>query len=166
SILYELSKNTNCPEEVLIKLSKNKDPIYRQGIASNTNTPISILAVLASDSNINVRSGVVSNQNCPLDIKIKLACDDNVEFVRFTARSALERMSHGDWEAAILEGYSLSYSNPACESDEKKLGDMLLSSGLVDVYQTIQSVELSNRLASKEPPPISLASQSTIKMRL
>ena len=70
---YHVSKNTNSPKEVLVKLSKSVDWLVRSNVAENPNTPIEVLILLSKDYEDNVCWHVSKNPNTPIETLIELS---------------------------------------------------------------------------------------------
>jgi hypothetical protein len=65
-------ENPYCTAELLTKFSKHKDSSVRATVASHVYCPDDVLEKLSKDLSQIVRQAVGSNENCPADIKNKL----------------------------------------------------------------------------------------------
>jgi hypothetical protein len=72
-------------DELLDKLSNDKDWVLRQVVANNPNTPSEILTKLSDDENFFVREEVANNLNTSSEILTKLS-NDKEYYVRYCAR--------------------------------------------------------------------------------
>jgi hypothetical protein len=64
-VFKALASNPSCPEEILMKLAKDPDPVVRSAVAENSMTPLEILKTLAKDKSREVRECVARNNSTP-----------------------------------------------------------------------------------------------------
>lgn len=65
NVLFNLAKNPNTEEKILLKMANSKKMEMQTALASNTNAPVKILEKFAKSSEESVRILVVRNPNTP-----------------------------------------------------------------------------------------------------
>jgi hypothetical protein len=92
-IKFQLAKKLNCPEDVLIKLSKDFDNRIRLAAANNPNMPSdiskNIFLILSKDHDW--KNVIANSIRCPVEILNKLK-NDSIPRVRDSAQKTLEKL--------------------------------------------------------------------------
>ncbi len=141
----DVAKNPNCTDEILGKLVTDTDDKVRDCIVQRHDCPQAILSFMATDRDPLIRSHVAIHYSTPIVIQLQMACFDVDEDVREDAKTYLQSLPQAIWPKVVASGTSLS--KPISDAAAgPHLGDALLRRGLADVYQFIQSAELTLQL--------------------
>lgn len=139
------ARNPDCPIELLVNLAVDEHWLVRSEVFSNPNFPVELFEKFdINDDELDVCLSVIKNPKCPIRTLIAMA-NDTRHFVMSTAQSNLRFKDQAYWVQAVVEGFSLSTRVNENTSD-KTCGDALLDAGLTDVYQLLQSIELTNKV--------------------
>lgn len=137
------ARNPDCPIELLVNLAVDEHWLVRSEVFSNPKCPIELFEKFdINDDELDVCSSVIKSPKCPIRTLIAMANDPR-HFVMSTAQSNLRFKDQAYWVQAVVEGFSLS---TRLNTSDKTCGDALLDAGLTDVYQMIQSIEMTNKV--------------------
>lgn len=156
----------NCPSDTMLTLSTDHYWGVRVAVAANPICSASILSSMSNDHNEDVRAMAAGNPNCPTLSLIRLANDVDSE-TRSNAQNTLCSKTKDFWVKAVDDGLSLSSVLENCfmyannRFVNTAVGDALLAAGLSNVYQLIQSAELTIQVKqsadiTKNPDPLPL----------
>lgn len=163
----------NCPGDIMLTLSTDHHWGVRVAVAANPICSASILSSVSNDHNEDVRAMAAGNPNCPTLSLIRLSNDVDSE-TRSNAQNMLCSKTKDFWIKAVDNGISLSSIIENCfiytsnRLVSTTIGDALLAAGLSNVYQIIQSAELTMQVKqsadiTKNPDPLPLISASRVR---
>lgn len=146
---YIIAGDDNVPQESLSSLSTHGNPAVRRRLAENPSTPHEILMLLALDENSEVRAGLAWNTNAHSDVLKRLCLDPDVnvrlaltenhrlqkELLELLANDENPYVQHHarrSLEVVAMEAQLRSESFCSLEGDEAKLGELIVTVGLLD----------------------------------
>lgn len=143
-VRHGVAANQSCPPDLLSQLANDSMGTVRYSCAGNPACPTHILVRFYAEPDKSIRLAVANNASTPVGLVIALASNDVSEEVRKRSVEIITTKTADDWVQAVNNGLTLSQ---ACEgSPGLTLGDALLSAGLTDIFQSIQSTELAFRI--------------------
>ncbi len=89
----QVAKNPLCPLPILKRWSKVKSELVRSAVAENENLPLELFYFLLHDKSERVRAFLASNCSCPPEILANLAKDESV-WVKDVARVMQEKSQY------------------------------------------------------------------------
>lgn len=146
-VRIDVTKNKNCPVEVLAKLAADNEPEVRYAVAKNANCPAETLIKLAGDKYLLIRCAVAENANCPAELLAKLA-KSKVVSIRVAAADNLACPVKLLEKLARDKNYNVRYAvadNPSCTVELMKIA-LDGNHGTPEVIKSIQSLKLPKKL--------------------
>ncbi|MEM0550426.1 MULTISPECIES: hypothetical protein [Aeromonas] len=146
NLRYGVAGNMSAPEDALVILASDQCSQIRESVSLNIMTPHIILTKLADDIAANVRAGVAKNLNTPTLTLVSMLCSEPRSIVLSNILSRLRSLGPDDWQKGVSCGLSLDSLLPLGAS----IGDMLLNGGHADIYQAIQSAQLTLQIQQSQ----------------
>lgn len=87
-----LSRNLNCPIDIITKLSKDENDEIRLNISTHRLTTAKILESFIKDSNVNVKLAAIKNTNISEDSLMSFMKDENPEVVKYSRLALKQRL--------------------------------------------------------------------------
>lgn len=149
-----VARHPNTPSDILHQLAHAEEDLVTIAVAAHPNTPHSAIAHLLKKG-VPTRKGVALNLNTPVIVLFNLFLLDRSSTVNRAAIRTIKALPPDAWEKAFIAGLTLS-SNIGRGKNAAPLGDLLLSRGQVELYQSIQETELRHRINIIAPIPVAI----------
>ncbi|THJ44983.1 hypothetical protein [Aeromonas veronii] len=141
-----VASNPNCPVELMSKLLNDADGYVRWCLAGNQSLPYDLVKIMTKDKDTEVREMIAIHPKLDVFSLLNMALTERSKAVLRSVYCALGKIKIEVWSKAVTDGLSLS--QPSGKTGRSKsVGDKLLGAGLENVYQLIQSAELSQQIS-------------------